>query len=51
MVKAQAGQGREIGSLRTGRPRPHIGSMQHLDRTEDEAAALIKELRDSEKSS
>ena len=33
-------------SLRAGRSRPHIGAMQHLDLTDDEAAALIQELHD-----
>jgi len=41
VVKAEGGQAREIGSHRDGRPRPYIEAMQHLDLTEEEAAALV----------
>ena len=35
-----------MASLRDGEPRPHIRAMPHLDRSDDEAAALIKEHND-----
>ena len=45
-LKDKERQGREIGSLRERKPRPHIRAMPHLDLTEDEAATLIKELQE-----
>ena len=40
-LKHKEAESREIRSLRDRRPRPHIGAMQHLDLSEEEAAALV----------
>jgi hypothetical protein len=36
----------ECDDIATSRPRPYIGVMQHLDLSDDETAALAKELDD-----